>query len=122
MNQEILDKLSNMINNSKNCKNHDNPTDSEFFNYSKNNFFSNGNNKKNQNDAFDFSNIDMETIMKIKKIMNKMNENQSSPRSNLLHSLKPYLKDSKKEKIDQYIQLMNMVSIFEDLNFSSGKQ
>lgn len=64
-----------------------------------------------------FSNIDMNTILKIKQIMEKMNQNKDNPRSNLLLSLKPYLKDSRKQKVDQYIQLLNMGSLIENLNF-----
>lgn len=63
-----------------------------------------------------FSNIDMNTILKIKQIMEKMNQNKNNPRSNLLLSLKPYLKESRKQKVDQYIQLLNMGSIMENFN------
>ena len=47
------------------------------------------------NGNFDFSKIDMNTMMKMKSVMEKMNHN-SDPRSNLLQSLKPYLRDEKK--------------------------
>lgn len=63
-----------------------------------------------------FSNIDMNTILRIKQVMEKMNSSKSDPRSNLLISLKPYLKPSRKQKIDQYIQLFNMGSIMENFN------
>lgn len=121
MNQEIFNNLSDMLNKSKNSTNAQNSRNFEFFNNKNNPFFSgNFENKNEQNSGFDFSSIDMETILKIKKIMSKMSSNQSSPRSNLLMSLKPYLKDSKKEKIDQYIQFMNMASVFEELNRKTG--
>ena len=68
-------------------------------------------NNSNQN-SFDFSNIDMNTIMKMKNIMEKMN-NSNDPRSNLLASLKPYLRNSKKEKLDQYANLINFAKIAE---------
>lgn len=67
-----------------------------------------------------FSNIDMNTILKIKQIMEKMNSKKNDPRSNLLLSLKPYLKPSRKQKVDQYIQLFNMGSIMENFN-SNGR-
>lgn len=63
-----------------------------------------------------FSNIDMNTIFKIKQVMERMNEKKNDPRSNLLLSLKPYLKPSRKQKVDQYIQLLNMGSIMENFN------
>lgn len=59
---------------------------------------------------FDFSNIDINTIMKMKNVMEKMN-NKNDPRSNLLASLKPYLRNEKKEKLDQYANLMNFAKI-----------
>ena len=59
--------------------------------------------------------IDMETLLKMKSIMEKMN-NSNDPRSNLLNSLKPYLKESRKEKIDQYIKLFGMSKVLEMFN------
>lgn len=64
------------------------------------------------------SSIDLETIMKFKTIMDKMNS-KDDPRSKLLISLKPYLKDSRKNKLDQYIQFLNMskvISLFSKTN------
>lgn len=57
--------------------------------------------------------IDFETIMKMKKVMEAMNSNKNDPRANLLLSLKPYLKESRKEKIDQYIKLFGMTKAVE---------
>ena len=36
-------------------------------------------------------NLDIDTIMKIKEIISKLNKNQNSPRNKLLYSLKPFL-------------------------------
>ena len=52
--------------------------------------------------------------MKMKSIMEKMNS-ANDPRSNLLVSLKPYLRDNKKEKLDQYANLINFAKIAEFL-------
>lgn len=60
----------------------------------------------------DFS-FDIDTIMKIKDIISKMNKNSNCPRNKLLNSLKPYLEDSKKEKLNQYIKIANLLSILE---------
>lgn len=60
-----------------------------------------------------FGNIDIDTIMKIKNIMDKVNSGNNSSRTKLLMSLKPYLKESRKNKLDQCIQLANMSNIFE---------
>lgn len=64
-------------------------------------------------------NIDFETIMKFKTIMDKMNS-KDDPRSKLLISLKPYLKDSRKNKVDQYIQFFNMSKIIDAFSNSNG--
>ena len=76
---------------------------------------SNNKEKKNKNDNknnLDFSNIDINTIMKMKNVIDKLNNN-NDPRKNLLSSLKPYLRDSKKEKLDQYANLLNVAQIAE---------
>lgn len=69
-----------------------------------------------------FGTIDMNTILKLKQVMEKMNQSKDDPRSNLLLSLKPYLKPSRKQKVDQYIQLFNMGSIMENLNPMGGEK
>ena len=57
-------------------------------------------------------------MMKIGSLLNNMN-NKDDPRANLIYSLKPYLRDSKKEKIDQYANLLNitkMADLFKNTN------
>ena len=68
------------------------------------------NNVNNNNSNFDFSQIDMNTILKMKSVMEKLNTS-NDPRSNLLYSLKPYLREEKKGKIDQYANLLNVAKI-----------
>ena len=62
----------------------------------------------------------METILKMKRIIDRMNTKNDDPRSKLLSSLKPYLKESRQNKLDQYIQLMNMSKIMDILPFIGG--
>lgn len=71
------------------------------------------NNTNNSN--FDFSQIDMNTILKMKSVMEKLNTS-NDPRSNLLYSLKPYLREEKKGKLDQYANLLNVAKIAEIFN------
>lgn len=80
-------------------------------NFQNNSNFQTGQGKQNSQ-GFDFSNIDMNTILKMKSVMDKLNTS-NDPRSNLLYSLKPYLRDSKKEKLDQYANLLNVARIAE---------
>ena len=74
------------------------------------------NNQPNRNPSQNGNfNLDMNTIMKMKSIMENMN-NKNDPRANLLYSLKPYLRDSKKDKLDQYVNLLNVSKIADIMN------
>ena len=66
-----------------------------------------------QKNNFDFSNIDMNTVMKMSSALGKINNSKNDPRANLLNSLKPYLRDTKKDKLDNYMNLLNVAKIAE---------
>ena len=70
---------------------------------------------------FDFSSIDINTILKLKSLLDTMNNSKDDPRANLLKSLKPYLKESRKDKVDQYIKLFGITKVFESLNPLGGE-
>ena len=76
----------------------------------------------NNNGNKDGINIDMDTMIKMKSIIDNMNKGQNDPRSNLLNSLKPYLKPSRKEKVDQYIKIFNMGKAFEMMDTFGGEK
>ena len=104
----LLSQVSpEMINNLSNILNSNTQTSSQ--NSSNQNI---NNSTSNNNNNF---NLDMNTIMKMKSIMENMN-NKNDPRANLLYSLKPYLRDSKKDKLDQYVNLLNVSKIAELMN------
>ena len=63
--------------------------------------------------------IDMDMLFKMKSMIDTMNV-KDDPRANLLGSLKPYLKESRKDKLDQYIQLLNMSKMVDFLPFLGG--
>ena len=89
---EMLNNLSSMFqNNSSNS----------------NNSSSNGYSPNSNSSGF---NLDMNTMLKMKNIISSMNQ-KDDPRANLLYSLKPYLRDNKKGKLDQYVNLLNMSKI-----------
>lgn len=94
----IMSQGNNNIENNKNNSNHSNP-----------------------NNNFDFSNIDMNTILKMKSIMEKMNSS-NDPRNNLLYSLKPYLREERKQKVDQYANLLNVAKIADLLKNDNNKE
>ena len=77
-------------------------------------------NSKNSNSSDvnnDLGNIDMETIIKLSSAIGKIKNNKNDPRANLLNSLKPYLRNEKKEKkIDEYMKLLNITKIAEIMN------
>lgn len=64
--------------------------------------------------------FDLNTILKIKSIMDSLNNSENDSRSNLLLSLKPYLSDHKKDKIDQYVKFLRLAKVFETLNPMGG--
>ena len=104
---DMVNNLFNMLKNSNNSQNNNSNTN---FDTSNNNQYSNNFSNNSADSSSSNSNgIDFETIMKMKSIIDKMNV-KDDPRSNLLQSLKPYLKDSRRAKVDQYIQLMNMTA------------
>lgn len=98
---EMIEKVSSMLNsNTSGTQNTSTNTNSN-----------NSNNSNSDNaSGFDFNNIDAATIMKITSAFGKMND-KNDPRANLLYSLKPYLRDGKKEKLDQYVNLLNVSKI-----------
>jgi len=67
----------------------------------------------------DSSNFDLNTILKLKKIIDKMNTNQSK-NIGLLMAIKPFMRESRKEKIDKYAQLLKVAEIFKDLDILGG--
>jgi len=66
-----------------------------------------------------FDGLDLNSLFKIKNIISKLNSNNDY-RANLLLSLKPYLRDSKKNKIDQYIQILKLITLLESLDIEGG--
>lgn len=102
---DMINNFSNMMNNNSN-KSSENASQG---NSTTNNVSSSNNSTSN---GFDFSKIDMNTMLKMKSIMEKMSSN-NDPRANLLYSLKPYLRNERKDKIDQYANLLNMTKIAE---------
>ena len=101
INPEMLKNIMNMFNNSTN---------------------SNTSNEANtSNNSSSAPNIDINTLLKMKSIMDKINTNKNDPRSNLLLSLKPYLKESRKSKVEQYVQLFNMTKVIDAFNQNGGE-
>ena len=130
---DIIQKLSSMVNNS-NSSNNDNSQDVssnsneaglENLQYilSNMNLGSNSNEdnyQENNNSNNNNFNIDFETIIKMKTVMDKFNSTKNSPEANLLLSLKPYLNNNRRQKLDQYMQFLNISKVLEAFNFNGG--
>ena len=63
--------------------------------------------------------LDFDTILKIKNIIEAFNKKDDAI-SNLLYSLKPYLRESRQKKIDQYINLFKLSGITKLLKKEKG--
>ena len=109
---DVLANFSSMMNNNNNNSN--NSSNKTENNKDLNNSNNSDNNTGNNNNSFNFNNIDMNTMLKMKSIFDKINTS-NDPRSNLLASLKPYLRDNKKQKLDEYANLINFAKIAEIL-------
>ena len=107
INPEMLSNMLKML--GQNQENNSNTSTNANFNSSNNN--SNSSN----------SSIDMEMLLKMKNIMDKINSNQNDPRANLLISLKPYLKESRRNKVDQYARLFTMSKVMDLFNSNGGE-
>lgn len=118
-NNEFPDELKNALNSFTNSSNSNNSS-------STNNSSNNTKNSSNSNNSFNDANsaipdIDINTILKMKQVMDSMKTNKNDPRTNLLISLKPYLKESRQKKVDQYIGLFGLGKAFEVLNSLGGE-
>lgn len=114
---DIMQNLGNFLNNPNKTNSQDTDNSSNIPNINVNDLSSLINNINQESTSkqdstapnMDFSNIDMKTIMKMTSALSKLNTGDS--RSNLLKSLKPFLRDSRKAKVDQYSNLLNMTKI-----------
>lgn len=119
----LMNQISNMLNNNEIPDEIKNMLSNLSQNQKGSNTSSNHSNtaSPNANSTSDqVPDIDIETIMKIKKVMDSMKETRNDPRANLLRSLKPYLKSSRQEKVEQYIQFLAIEKAFESFGSLGG--
>ena len=130
---EMIQKLSSMINQTSSSNSSSENTQEDISSNSNNtsssdnlqtilsniNFDSEGNENTNQDSKNNF-NLDFETMMKIKNIMDTIQSTKNSPEANLLLSLKPYLNNNRKQKLDQYMQFLNIAKVIENFNSNGG--
>lgn len=109
---EMIQNFSKMLSN-QNINNSNGFNNQQNTNNSQNNTSQDSSQTESKNQTIDFSNIDPNTIMKLSSVIGKMKNTNNDPRANLLNSLKPYLRDTKKDKLDNYINLLNVSKIAE---------
>lgn len=112
-NNQVSDEFKSIVSNfqKSNSNNNYNPNPKQTNNNQKNyNTYSQMNNRQtsSSNSNNSMPDIDMATLMKMQSIMSKMKSSDNDDMSRLLLSLKPYLRDEKKDKIDEYIKLIKM--------------
>ena len=64
----------------------------------------------NTSEGIDSSN-GLNQIMQIKNIMDSMAVNKNDPRTNLLLSLKPYMREGRKHSIDSAVRLLGLTNV-----------
>lgn len=125
---EIVNKLGSMLNKDENNSASGSPSISPEMISGMLEMLNNKTSDENENSYRDTSdsssnssipNIDFDTILKFKSAFDKMNS-KDDPRSKLLLALKPYLKETRQEKVEQYIQLFNMSKIIDVFGHNSG--
>ena len=112
-NNQVPDEFKSIVSNfqKSNSNNNYNQNPKQANNNQKNyNTYSQMNNRQtsSSNSNNSMPDIDMATLMKMQSIMSKMKSYDNDDMSRLLLSLKPYLRDEKKDKIDEYIKLIKM--------------
>lgn len=133
---EIIQKLSSMLNNSSNqesnnnnnnnnnenndVSSHSNNIDGDTIQTILNNLNFNNQSSNNSTGNENNFNFDINTMLKMKSVMDKINSNKNDPRSNLLLSLKPYLNNNRQKKLEQYMQFLNVSQIIDAFNPNGG--
>lgn len=107
--EEIKDLASKFKSNGGSADTVVNPSNSNVNASSTNDLKDNNSNaSSNSESQFDFSNIDIGTLMKVQGMLSKLNSASDDDMTKLLFALKPYLRNEKKEKVDEYIKLVRM--------------
>lgn len=115
------DDLSDLIKNFSNSNIDMNKISDILNNLSSSDNSSSSNNSSTSSNSDDsHSSIDINTILKMKEIMDKINSTHNDKRSNLLLALKPYLRKSRQSKLDQYMKLLNMAPLLEIFKNNGG--
>lgn len=104
----IQEKMGNNIQESNQIE--ENSTSSFDFSSLLNNLSSNS--TTNNNESSNESNVfDPNLLLKLQKIIGAMNN--SNPQKDLLLSLKPFLRKSRQNKINEYLTILSLISVLD---------
>lgn len=76
--------------------------------------------KSSQNTATGFD-FDMNTVMKIASVINKISNQPEDPGCRLLRDLKPMLSSERQEKVDKALQIMRIMSLMPVIGELNGQ-
>ncbi|MBO5477894.1 MAG: hypothetical protein J6A15_09105 [Clostridia bacterium] len=119
MNEENKDALNNLINSIQEKMNSTTEESNESQNNSTSSFdissllnvLNNNNSANNKEESKETFGFDPTLLLKFQKIMSAMNSN--SPQKDLLLSLKPFLRKSRQDKINEYLTILSLISILD---------
>jgi len=57
------------------------------------------------------SGIDMNTVMKISGLIQAMNSDSNNPKTAFLYALKPFLKESRRTKVEQAVKMLKLANV-----------
>lgn len=118
--QDILNKLKSSFNMNDINTDSINPDTVKTLLSSLNTNSAQNNNNSSTSSKSDIPEIDIEMLLKLKNVMSQLNSSDDDPRANLLLSLKPYLRNEKRDKVDQYIKFLKLGKVFELLKPQDG--
>lgn len=111
MDENNMDAINNLINSIQEKMNNDTSNDKS---ESKSNAdFSSVLNSLSGNSSTSNSSFDPSILLKFQKIMSRMNA--ENPQKNLLLSLKPFLRKSRQDKINEYMTILNVITALDSL-------
>ena len=108
----VKEMLSSLSQNSNNTSQEDTANSSNNLN---NDSFSDSRSGNTQ-----MPNIDIDTMLKMQKIMSSLNNSRNSSGANLLRALKPYLRPNRQAKVDEYINLLGVEQVIGLMNNQNG--
>ena len=65
------------------------------------------------------SGIDMDTVMKISGLIQAMNSDSNNPKTAFLYALKPFLKESRQNKVEQAVKMLKLANVLKTFRQSN---